>query len=43
MRSAATRIVPSCLIQAQRPIYRQADLKGIGVFLPIVLPPANRT
>jgi len=43
MRRSATGIVPACLVQAEVAVHRQPDFGGVGVLLPVILPPADRT
>jgi hypothetical protein len=37
----AMRVVSAGLIQAQSPVYGQTHIRGVLVFLPIILPPAH--
>jgi hypothetical protein len=43
VRGAAPRIVHSSLVEAKVAIYGIPDPRGVGLFLAVVLPPANRT
>jgi hypothetical protein len=42
MGCAALGIVPAGFIEAELPVYGQARFLGVGVFLAVVLPPADR-
>ena len=42
MRRSALRIVLPGFVKAQLAVYRQAHVRGIGIFLAVVLPPTDR-